>query len=300
MKKMVWIGAAVAALAGCAAPGVGELGSRPSYLESVTAAVPNAGALRERIWIPGLEQDFVPQGLSSDGPYLFVSSYKPTPDLKANTGPCRVFRIEAATGRPAGHFDIPAGTCTHAGGLGYAGRGKLFLADTRTLFLIDVDKALASGTSAGASRSVKIAGQLRGSFGAFDGRHAWIGTWTKEQPKARMFRLDLALFDRFDGQTIQEDQALESIPIPLEAQGATFDRSGQLWLSASNGRMGKLYRLDRQGTVLAEYAMPAGLEDLTVDDQGRLWGMSESGTRKYLAWETRFPFLFRIDTANLR
>jgi hypothetical protein len=32
--------------------------------------------------------------------------------------------------------------------------------------------------------------------------------------------------------------------------------------------------------------MVAGLEDLTVDDGGRLWGLSESRTRKYMDWQT--------------
>lgn len=85
-----------------------------------------------------------------------------------------------------------------------------------------------------------------------------------------MFRLDLRLFDTHDGQTIAEDRAQESIPVLLEAQGAAFDRDGTLWVSASNSRWGKLYRLSRKGEVLAEYPMVAGLEDLTVDPQGRL------------------------------
>jgi len=296
-----WLILAAVALAGCAAVGTDAvMGTRPAYLQSVTEAVPNAAALRRRIWTPGLDADYVPQGLTSAGPYLFVGSYRPTPDLKANTGPCRVFRIEAATGRPAGQFDIPAGTCTHAGGLGYAGNGKLFLADTRALFLIDIDKALATGTTAGASRMVKIAGRLRGSYAAFDGKDFWIGTWTRDQAQARMFRLDPRLFDDHDGQTVGEDRALESIPVPLEAQGAAFDKAGNLWVSASNSKWGRLYRLDRQGNIKAQYDLPAGLEDLAVDDAGRLWSLSESGTRKYLGWETKFPYLFEIEVGKLR
>jgi hypothetical protein len=293
--------AATVLLAGCATPGPSEaLGARPTYLEQATHAVPNAAALRHRIWTPALDDGYVPQGLTSAGGFLYVSSYKPTPDLKANTGPCRVFRIEQATGRITGGFDIPAGTCTHSGGLAYVGNGKLMLADTRALFLVDLERALASGTSAGASKSVKIAGQLRGSYATFDGKDAWIGTWTKDAAAARMFRLDPRLFDDHDGQTVQEERAVESIPVPLEAQGAAFDKQGDLWVSASNGKWGKLYRLDRQGKVQAQYEMVAGLEDLTVDDQGRLWGLSESGTRKYMHWDTRFPFLFQIDTGALR
>lgn len=303
MKKTCAILAA-AALTACKTPPTNPtaqvLGTRPTYLQATTDDVPNAAALANRIWTPALDDAYVPQGLTAAGPYLFVSSYKPTPDLKANTGPCRVFRIEAATGKAAGAFDIPPGTCTHSGGLAYVGNGKLFLADTREVFLIDVEKALASGTSAGASRSVKITGALRGSYATFDGKDMWIGTWTKEQPKARMFRLDPRLFDDHDGQAVNEDRAVESIPVPLEAQGAAFDKAGNLWVSASNSRWGKLYKLDRQGKVQAEYPMPPGLEDLAVDDAGRLWSLSESGTRKYLHWQTRFPHIFRIDTGKLR
>jgi hypothetical protein len=301
MRLALVLTMAAAALAGCATAGAqAPLGVKPSYLEAFTDTMPNAAALQHRIFTPALDDGWVPQGLTSAGGNLYVSSYRPTPDLKASTGPCRVFRIEQASGRITGGFDIPAGTCTHSGGLAYVGNGQVMLADTRALFLIDLEKALSSGTSAGASKSVKIAGLLRGAYATFDGKDAWIGTWTKDAAAARMFRLDLRLFDDHDGQTVQEDRALESIPAPLEAQGAAYDQAGNLWVSASNGKWGKLYRLDRQGRVQAEYEMVAGLEDLTVDERGQLWGLSESGTRKYLAWETRFPFVFQIDIGKLR
>ena len=78
---------------------------------------------------------------------------------------------------------------------------------------------------------------------------------------------------------------------------ARFEKAGNLWVSASNGSWGKLYRLNRQGQVQAEYAMVAGLEDLTVDDDGRLWGLSESGTPIH-GLADKFPY--QIDTAKLR
>lgn len=290
------------AFAGCVSVVSAQvLGTKPTYLESFTETVPNAAALSNRIYTPSLDEGYVPQGLASGEGYLYVSSYLPKPDLKASTGPCRVFRIEAASGKAAGHIDIPEGTCTHSGGLAYLGNGRLFLADTRQVFLIDVPRALASGKAEGAMKAVKIAGLLRGSYATFDGKDAWIGTWTKDKPEvAKMFRLDPRLFDDYDGQTVQEERALESIPVPLEAQGAAFDKAGNLWVSASNGKWGKLYRLDRQGKVLNTYEIAAGLEDLTVDESGALWGLSESGTRKYLHWETRFPFIFRIEVDKLR
>jgi hypothetical protein len=296
-----WIAAMGIAAAACAtaqspAP---IMGTKPTYLEAVTESVPNREAIGRRIWTPGLDAGFVPQGLTANDKYLYVSSYLPTPDLKANTGPCRVFRIDRATGAEAGGFDLPVGACTHSGGLAHAGSGKLFLADTRQLFLIDVERALATGKAAGAMKAFKITGELRGSFATFDGKDLWIGTWTKEQPKARMFRLGLELFDRYDGQSVDEARALESIPVPLEAQGAVFDDKGNLWVSASSSKFGTLFKLDRAGTVKAKYDMVAGLEDLAFDGR-TLWGLSESGTRKYLHWETRFPFVFEIDTAKLK
>jgi hypothetical protein len=297
------IAAVALALAGCAAT-VGTAneprGTKPGYLQSITATVPNGAALSDHIHTPGLDEGWVPQGLTYAEGHLLVSSYLPTPDLKSNTGPCRVFRIEPATGKAAGHFDLPVGVCTHSGGMGYMGNGRLFLADTRQVFLIDLPKALASGKAEGAMKGVKITGLLRGSYATFDGKDAWIGTWTKEQPKALMFRLDAKLFDEFDGQTVKEDRAAESIPVPMEAQGAAFAPDGTLWISASSGKFGKLYRLDRKGAVQKEWEMVAGLEDLAVDDKGQLWGLSESGTRKYLHWDTHYPFIFRIDTAKLK
>jgi hypothetical protein len=301
--KHAWLAAALA-LAGCATATVGvdaPMGTKPTYLEAVTEGVPNAAALGNRIWTPSLDEGYVPQGLTAAEGYLYVSSYLPSPDLKSNTGPCRVFRIEQAGGKAAGSFDLPVGACTHSGGLAHMGHGMLLLADTYQLFRIDIAKALASGKAAGAMKAVKIAGLLRGSYTTFDGKDAWIGTWTRDKPAvARMFRLDPRIFDDYDGQTVKEERAVESIPVPLEAQGAAFDKEGNLWISASNGKWGKLYRLDRKGVVKAEYAMTPGLEDLTVDESGRLWGLSESGTRKYLHWETRFPFIFRIDVAKLQ
>jgi hypothetical protein len=300
MKNLMF--AAALAVAGCATttPTSEPRGTRPTYLQSITAMVPNQDALRDHIFVPGLDEGYVPQGLTAAGPHLFVSSYKPTPDLKANTGPCRVYRIEIATGKPAGHFDVAPGVCTHAGGLAWMGNGRLMIADTRQVFRIDVARALATGKADGAMQGVKITGLLRGSWGAFDGKDAWIGTWTREQPKALMFRLPARLWDEFDGQTVKEDRAVESIPVPLEAQGGAFDRQGNLWVSASGPKFGKLYRLDRKGNILAQYDMVAGLEDLAVDDAGNLWGLSESGTRKYMHWDTHYPYIFRIDVARLR
>ena len=114
-----------------------------------------------------------------------------------------------------------------------------------------------------------------------------------------MYRFDLQLFEQRDGRAIDDTMASEVRPIPIESQGLAFDAQKRAWLSASNGKWGRLYRVAADGRVEAEYDMTAGLEDLDFDAEGRLWGVSESGTRKYLSWSTRFPFVFAIDLARL-
>lgn len=293
---------ALCAIAACATiPATEPPGTRPSYVEAVSQGVPNESAIVHRVWTPGLDDAWIPQGLTVAEDRVLVSQYRPMPDLKSNIGPCRVVALDPRSGRVTGSFAMPEGACTHAGGLGWIGHGQLVLFDTRTIFRIDLERALATGHAAGAMKSLKLAGDLRGSFGAFDGTDMWIGTWTKDAvAKSRMYRVDTALFDALDGQAIDDKRAKESIPIPLESQGAAFDRDGTLWTSSSNGKWGKLYHLARDGRVLAAHDMVAGLEDLDFAADGRLWAVSESGTRKYINWPTKFPFVFAIDVGRLR
>ena len=293
---------ALCALAACASiPAGGPLGVKPSYLEAVSQAVPNEAAIVQRIWTPGLDDAWIPQGLTVAGDRVLVAQYRPMPDLKSNIGPCRVVALDARNGQSTGSFAMPEGACTHAGGLAWIGHGQLVLFDTRTIFRIDLERALATGRAEGAMKSLKLAGDLRGSFGAFDGTDMWIGTWTKDAvAKSRMYRVDTALFDALDGQSIDDRRAKESIAIPLESQGAAFDRDGTVWTSSSNGKWGKLYHLARDGRILAQHDMVAGLEDLDFAADGKLWGVSESGTRKYINWPTKFPFVVAIDVARLR
>jgi hypothetical protein len=297
---------AVAWVTGCAAPSEAQvIGHKPGYLDSVAPQVPNQAAIGKRIFAPGLEEGWVPQGLAVAGEYLLISGYKPTPDLNATKGPCRVFRIEAATGKMAGQFDIPLDACnSHAGGLAYLGNGQLILADTQHLSRIDLPRALASGSAEGAIETVKITGQLHGSFAASGGgKEAWTGTWTKNASKARMYRLGPRFFDEHAGKVVDEKRAADSIRVPAEAQGAAFDARGNAWVTASRSNvMSKLYRIDRQGNVAAQYDMPMGLEGIAFDSSGRLWAVSESGTRKYQRWGDpfHFPFVFEIDVAKLK
>jgi hypothetical protein len=50
-------------------------GIAPSYGPKTVSAVPNAAAIVRRIWLPGLDAGYDPQGLAVDGGGIYVSAY---------------------------------------------------------------------------------------------------------------------------------------------------------------------------------------------------------------------------------
>jgi streptogramin lyase len=80
-----------------------------------------------------------------------------------------------------------------------------------------------------------------------------------------------------------------------------FDASGALWLASSNSKYGALYRLDpKTGAVQAKFEMVIGIEDLGFDTEGRLWSVSEAGTRRWSKWSKTYPVIFQIDVSALK
>lgn len=291
--------AALALAAGCATAPRAPLGEAPSYPVTLSDPVPNGAAIGRTIWAPDLGDGFVPQGLALDGADVLLATYRDD-RLRQYPSRCRLSRISIANGVRKGRLDMPA-ACAHAGGLASLGHGLLVVADTHRLWRIDVEKAFAAGAVEPALRgTVRLAGALRGSFAAFDGKDLWIGTWTREAAQSRMYRLDPRIFDE-PGASVDEGRALGSIPIPPQAQGAAFDAQGKLWVSTSDAASGALHRIDpASGKVLADYAMVSGIEDLAFDRAGRLWAVSEAGAMKYLTWSMHFPVVFEIDVGKLR
>jgi outer membrane protein assembly factor BamB len=277
------------------------LGTKPSYVDAPPRSYPNQQAITPRIWVPGLEEGWIPQGLALVGGHALVSAYQ---EGDAEKPKCRVFRVELATGKTVGSFDMPP-PCVHAGGITDIGGGFVILADTRQDWRIDLDKAFAAGTGAAAARGmIKLSRGFGSAFTFFDGKHLWNGVWVDEKDAAgsKIYRLDLAVFDR-DGVTVDAEVPLEILPVPIRAQGGALDRQGNLWIASSLGpHYSKLYRVDRKtGQPLATYEMPSRIENIVFDKDNRLWALSESGARKYHnAKDPDFPFIFEIDVARLK
>jgi hypothetical protein len=277
------------------------LGQRPSYVKDPPASFANQQAITLRLWNPGLEEGWTPQGLALSGKYALVTSYQ---DKDPGKPKCRVFRVELATGAAAGAFDMPE-PCRHAGGITDIGNGQVIVADTRQDWRVDVAKAVAAGKAEGATHGmIKLGVGYGSAFTFFDGKDLWNGVFVTEKNAAdsKVYRLDMALFDK-EGVNIDKDVPLEVVKVPILAQGGAFDRQGNLWIAGSYGpRTSYLARVDRRtGETLARYDMPPRIENIVFDSSGRLWGISESGSRKYHNEQDEdFPFIFEIDVAKLK
>jgi len=272
------------------------LGTKPAYTDRSLSPVPNAAALGSRIWAPGLDDGYVPQGMAFAEGSVILSSYRGT-GHKTGAARCRVFRIQAASGKVTGQVDLPV-SCAHAGGAAYAGDGRLFIADTHVLF--EVPLAMFDGNKAGELRQWPLGGKLRGSFLGYREGRLWIGEWNHER-EGTIAAIPLSVLDKNPGGELTEGHAARSLRISPDSQGAAFDAAGMLWLTQSNGSFGQLQKVDaRTGTVAASYVMPDGIEDIAFDERGGLWSVVEAGSQRWLHWSTFFPLVFRIDVRKLK
>lgn len=276
------------------------LGKKPRHVQNGPSSVVNNQAMTTMIWAPGIDDGYVPQGLTVAEGVVLISSYKSTdPDI--GHGPCRVFRVDAKTGEYTGQFDLPE-DCGHAGGLVYIGNNILVVADTRQLYKIDMNQAFQdSNTKKALLAVVKLEGKLKGSFVDFDGTSLFVGSSEKDASKANGFFLPLSVFETHNGKTINEDIASKSYSIAAIAQGAAFDQQGNLWMTFSNSKQGELQKVNpNSGEVLAQYEMVIGIEDLGFDPNGRLWSVSEAGSLRWSNWSETFPIVFQMDVTKLK
>lgn len=273
-------------------------GSAPTYTDRQLGtippgALPNETAIDRRIWVPGLDDGYVPQGLTVISGKLYVGSYHSS-DQAVGRGPCRLYRVDPESGETTGQLDLPT-ACGHAGGLARGAPGHLWVADTRVVFEVALTSPAAPGIGR-VVREIPLTGKIKGSFAAGTPDALWLGSYERGAP-GRLWRIPLARI----GTSIGDADATLTLEIPSRAQGAAFDGEGRLWITRSGATLGELVRLDpKTGQTLASFRLPDGVEDLSFDDRGVLWTLSEAGSRRWLGWQTFFPVLFRLDPARLR
>jgi hypothetical protein len=271
------------------------LGSKPAYPDRALSDVPNAANMTDRIWVPGLDEGYVPQGLTFIEGAVYLGAYR-SEDPKQSRGPCRIYRVDPRSGAVTGVLDLPP-QCGHAGGLARGRPGQLWVADTRIAFEISLDRR-GGGTIGHVARSIRLAGDLKGSFAAGTADALWLGTYSKE-PGARLYKVP---FEKLTGaHSLSEQDATAAVALPTKAQGAAFDAAGRLWITRGGSGFGELLTLDpRTGDVMQSLTMPAGIEDISFDPEGGLWAVSEAGSKRWFGWKTFFPLVFRLQPALLR
>jgi hypothetical protein len=271
-------------------------GKAPVYTDRTLSDVPNAAAMSSLIWSPGLDEGYVPQGLTVLDGAIFIGAYR-SEDTKQSRGPCRIYRLDPSRGsRLAQSLDLPP-RCGHAGGLARGGSDRLWVVDTRDIFEIEIAR---SGASLGrVIRSIHLSGNLKGSFAAGAADALWIGDYTKTSG-ARLYKLPFTKLSSETG-SLSEQDAEESIALPTKVQGAAFDATGRLWITRSGSTFGELLQLDqRNGAILKRFAMPAGIEDISFAPDGGLWAVGEAGSKRWLDWNTFFPLVFQLKPELLR
>lgn len=277
------------------------LGHRPGYGPVTPETLPNAAAVLRKIWVPGLDDGYDPQGLAIVDGAVIVSGYL-SDSRDRHTGRCRVFRVDAETGHVTGTFDLPP-SCRHAGGAAVAA-GMLYVSDTHNLFALPLDRAFAAGDPP--IRSNPLGPGLVGALAAGDGDAVWIGTYKEDGP-GRIYRFKAATLRALGlGEALRPDQAARALDLPSYAQGAALDPDGKrLWVSSSDLDWGQLTVIDlATGATTACYPAAPGLEGIAFDAQGRLWGVSEAGVRHYYAWWFAWlkpfdPLILALDPARL-
>ena len=116
--------------------------------------------------------------------HIFVGTYQ-SANPSVDRGQCRVFKVNPQTGTTLGSFNLPD-DCGHAGGLVFVGKGVLVASDTRRLYKIEIDKALAAQSAdAGLLSTVRLSGEVKGSFIDFDGASIFPPPQEKDRSKGR-------------------------------------------------------------------------------------------------------------------
>lgn len=196
-------------------------GDEPLYDARDLSAVPNAAAIGRRYWMPGLNDGFVPQGLTVFGNEILVAAYQ-SETLEQDNGPARVYRLARSDGRLLGSFALPA-TYGHPGGLAAVG-DNVFVANSGRLLALDFARSCAAGECVPLGERL-VDKAMGPSFLAATADTLWFGPY-RRKGEPNLYGVPLARVLSGGERPIGLSDAAATLPLPLFVQGATFDRKG--------------------------------------------------------------------------
>ncbi len=273
-------------------------GEDPTYRDASTlASFPNDDAVCDAVWVPTINDGFVPQGLAltDDGTTALISGY-----VQGTEPECRVVGVDLATGDAAGTFDFAdfASTtgCKHGGGIQFDDQGRVWVVDTARIYALDHATLFSGGNPL--RRTVRLGdtrvGDFKGSIAAdgAGGTTLWIGEFKKVGLVVPSTMYEFNVPDLFPPQpikSIEKADAIDQIEIPSGPQGADFHSPG-LWVSSSTSKCGVL----NNGT---RYGFAPGSEGIQFDQDGTLWAVSEAGSSAFSSTSPLFPVIASFDAS---
>lgn len=273
-------------------------GHQPTYGAAQLAPFLNDFSMCAGRWVPGADEWLVPQGMTIADGTAYVAGFDGTKAGRHRL--CTMQSMDLKTGDlirtrypVRGQVGPRQPTeCRHGGGV-VADENGVWLAETQRLWLLDP-------VTLKPVRGWALAEPVRGSFAVFgkDGRLG-LGRFRAEN-LARLWWFDVDAMLASSAYELDEGDALDSVRIPPDTQGAIWAELGGvgpgLWLARSNTTCGVLVGPDGQSRSFVP-----GAEGMALTGPDQLWVVSESGSRLYQEkGRPMTPMLARFDTSDMK
>lgn len=283
------------------------VGTRPATRTHRLDRYPNDRASCAGIWLPRINDGFVPQGLALDRGTAWVSGWTKT-NTTYKHQICQLIQIDLKTGKLLRYARLIKGyvgrlgptVCRHGDGVDVTSQG-VWVTETDRIWLLDPRRV---GKSRMIKRSWRIVDPLRGAVATIhDGQYGMATFDPTQKARVDWFSIDdlmargaIQLVETGQPDTWRDVPGIRTETIPSKVQGMTVDAKGRLNLARSTSRCAGLVVGKRTLGFLP------GAEDFEYDGEGSLWALSETASLKVLSGGDNRPLvpsLVRFDVSKL-
>lgn len=253
-------------------------------LLTFTENVPGPGtAIEASFPWEGHYEGYVAQGIAVKGDQVLYATY-PKEGYAPENAVSKVEVHDRTSHEKIARFELPK-EIKHAGGMTIDNGGNLLVADTHAIYKIDLKRAIKEGHCENAVLGKHRMDGINGSSIAYDSKtdRILIVQFNKITGTEGYFFDAKQVFAESSDHVLSAKEAVVSLKLPYQVQGAAWDAQGNLWLSRSNlWTKGDVCRIDEiSGHILERHQLVAGLQDIEFDKDEKLWTLSEAGARPY-------------------